>query len=49
MTAAVRTTIQANSTHDDTAQSLGLIRNTDAGRVRDDVVNTSIQPLRHDI
>lgn len=39
----------ANSTHDDTAESWGLIRNRDAGGVRGDVVNTSVQPLRHDI
>jgi len=43
VTAAVRTAIQANSTHRYTATSLGLIRDRDTGGVRDDVVDASIQ------
>jgi hypothetical protein len=47
-TEAVRAATQPNSTHDDTVESLGLLRNRDTGGVRDDAVDTSIQPLRGD-
>jgi hypothetical protein len=38
-TEAVRAATQPNSTHDDTAESLSLIRNRGTGGLQDDVVD----------